>query len=93
MNAKNGEVLGNYTISDSSHAALSSPVVVNGIVYIGSDDHTVYAFGNQAVPNASFNALPFIIGAAVIIIIIIITVIIFLKRLKHKSSNRDTQSQ
>jgi outer membrane protein assembly factor BamB len=93
LNATNGEILWNYTISDSSHASLSSPVVANGIVYIGSDDHTVYAFGNQAAPNASSNTLPFVIGAVVIIIIIIITVIIFLKRLKPKSSNRDTQKQ
>jgi outer membrane protein assembly factor BamB len=93
LNATNGEILWNYTISESSHAALSSPVVANGIVYIGSDDHTVYAFGNQAAPNASSNTLMFIIGAAVIIIIITLTVIIFLKKLKPKSSNRDTQKQ
>lgn len=93
LNATNGEILGNYTISDISHAALSSPVVANGIVYIGSEDHTVYAFGNQAVPNASSNALPFIILVTVIIIIFIITGIIFFKRLKPKASNRNTEKQ
>jgi len=93
LNATNGEILWNYTISESSHAALSSPVIANGIVYIGSGDHTVYAFGNQAIPNASSNALPFIILAVVIIIIIIITGFTFLKRLKPKFSNRDTEKQ
>ena len=40
MNATNGVKLWNYT---TGSYVVSSPAVVNGVVYIGSDDGNVYA--------------------------------------------------
>jgi len=93
LNATNGDILWNYTISDRDHAVQSSPVVANGVVYIGSGAHNIYAFGNQAAPIASSNTLLIMIGVVVIVLTVIIIVIIVRKRLKPKSSNRDTQEQ
>ena len=42
LNAKICTSLWIYTTGD---AVFSSPAVSNGVVYIGSDDHHVYAFG------------------------------------------------
>lgn len=40
LNAKNGNLIWKTPIGTSRS---SSPAVTNGIVYIGSDDHTLYA--------------------------------------------------
>jgi serine/threonine-protein kinase len=42
LNAKTGAKLWSYA---TGNLVESSPVVVNGMVYVGSDDHNVYAFG------------------------------------------------
>ena len=43
LNAKNGLMLWNSSISSPYWQIVSSPAVVNGIVYIGSCDHNLYA--------------------------------------------------
>ena len=45
LDANNGTKLWNYTTGGMVE---SSPAVVNGVVYIGSDDGNLYAFGNQS---------------------------------------------
>jgi len=43
LNAENGSMLWNNTVSSSYWQIVSSPAVANGVVYIGSDDHDLYA--------------------------------------------------
>jgi outer membrane protein assembly factor BamB len=47
LNAKTGASLWSTSIGDSSSrwGLFSSPIVVNGVVYVGSEDGNVYAFG------------------------------------------------
>ncbi len=45
MNATTGAQLWNYKTGD---AVVSSPAVANGIVYVGSYDHIVYAIGDYS---------------------------------------------
>jgi eukaryotic-like serine/threonine-protein kinase len=42
LNARTGAKLWSYTTGDK---VWSPPVVVNGTLYVGSNDHKVYAFG------------------------------------------------
>jgi outer membrane protein assembly factor BamB len=42
LNAKTGAKLWYTAVK---HSVDSSPAVANGVVYIGSDDHKVHAFG------------------------------------------------
>ena len=41
LNAQTGEKLWSYTTGGS---ITSTPTVVNGFVYVGSNDHNLYAF-------------------------------------------------
>jgi glucose dehydrogenase len=53
----------------------SSPVVVNGVVYIGSNDNHVYAIGE--LPS---NNIYYIVAAVVGIVIVILVVAVFVRR-------------
>jgi hypothetical protein len=44
-NTSNGNLTWSFT---TGHYVLSSPAVVNGVVYVGCDDGTIYAIGNQS---------------------------------------------
>jgi hypothetical protein len=85
LNATNGEIFWNYTISDRLHLLGSSPVVANGVVYIGSGAHNVYAFSNPANHNASFDTLPILITVVIAVIIVAIAVTLMIRRSKSKS--------
>ena len=64
LNAHNGERLWNYTIYASYSGNMASPAVVNGIVYISSEDGQVYAFGSP-MPSPSptpSDTLPIVVG-------------------------------
>ena len=79
MNATNGAELWNYT---TGNGVWSSPLVVNGVVFVGSDDGSVYALG--ASPTSS-NILFIIIGVVVVVVIVAAVVILmFKKRFKTK---------
>jgi outer membrane protein assembly factor BamB len=52
LNAVNGEKLWNYTIYSSYSGNMASPAVVNGVLYISSEDGQVYAFGSP-MPSPS----------------------------------------
>jgi eukaryotic-like serine/threonine-protein kinase len=43
----------NYENNNASDTFASSPVVVNGVVYIGSNDATIYAIGGTPASNSS----------------------------------------
>lgn len=55
----------------------SSPAVVNGVVYIGSYDNSVYALGG---PPTSSNILFVTIGAVSAVVIIILLIFLLLRR-------------
>jgi outer membrane protein assembly factor BamB len=42
LNASTGALLWSFATGGN---VISSPAVVNGVVYVGSGDHTLYAFG------------------------------------------------
>ncbi|MGD0995564.1 MAG: PQQ-binding-like beta-propeller repeat protein [Candidatus Bathyarchaeia archaeon] len=66
----------------------SCPAVVNGVVYVGSDDGSAYAFG--ASPTSS-NTLPIMIGAVVAVVIVAAVVfLMFQKRLKTKPKSQSS---
>ena len=86
MNATNGAKLWNYTTGDG----VISPAVVNGVVYIGSDDGNVYALGSPtSSPSSTSSNNLFIIIGVVVAVVIVATVVflMFQKRMKTKPKN------
>jgi outer membrane protein assembly factor BamB len=62
----------------------SSPAIANGVVYVGSWDHKVYAFGTSSTETVSSIHMEIIYLLAVIIAaVLVVVVIITLKRKKH----------
>ena len=51
---------------------VSSPAIANGIIYVGSYDHLVYAFGSS--PTTQIDSEP--IPTSIIVLLIIITILV-----------------
>jgi hypothetical protein len=66
---------------------VSSPAIVNGVLYVGSYDHMVYAIGtwqNSEEPTSLFLAnLPLIFAVAAVVIIVGLSVALLYRR-KHR---------
>jgi outer membrane protein assembly factor BamB len=90
LNAHNGERLWNYTIYASYSGNMASPAVVNGIVYISSEDGQVYAFGSP-MPSPSptpSDTLPIVVGGIVAVVVVAAVVfLMFQKRRKTITKN------
>ena len=86
LNASNGLSLWTYTTGDIS----ASPAVSNGIVYITSWDHNVYALGTQATNTSSTGTATWLIGAVVIIAIVAVVVLMaaLWRKTKFKTPKR-----
>ena len=94
LNAATGDRLGNYTISGSAfdyvHIGAGSPVVVNGILYVGGGN-SVYALKISSPTSSSHihvNAPIVIAVIAVIVIIVVVAFLMFRKRLKTKLASQ-----
>jgi outer membrane protein assembly factor BamB len=81
LNATSGAKLWSYATSGEVE---SSPAVVDSVVYVGSDDGNIYAFG--ASPTSS-NTLFIIAGVVTLVIIVAVFFLMFRKRLKTKPAN------
>ena len=86
MNAATGAELWKY---NTDGQVASSPAVVNGVVYIGSFDDSIYALGGSPTPSPSTswsNTVFTEIGVVVAVVIVasVMTFLIFRKRLKTK---------
>jgi outer membrane protein assembly factor BamB len=53
---------------------VSSPAVANGIVYIGSYDHMVYAFGPSQSSQAFTPTIPNLTALIVLLLIVLLAV-------------------
>ncbi len=66
----------------------SSPAVVDGIIYIGSNDDSIYALGvmSSTSPSPVFSSNLFIVIGAVVSVVIVfmIAFLIFRKKPKNK---------
>ena len=92
MNATNGQQLWNYT---TGSAIDSSPAVVGGVVYIGTDDWNIYALGSPTLPPSSTSSETLFIAIGVVVAVVIVAAVVFLmfkKRLKTKLTNSPSQT-
>lgn len=69
LNATTGATVWTYGTGNSVE---SSPAVANGVVYVGSDDNSVYVFGSIAVPQPS-PKVPELGYCAVLVLMIFVT--------------------
>ncbi|TRZ48138.1 MAG: hypothetical protein D4S01_10915, partial [Dehalococcoidia bacterium] len=80
LNATTGAYIWSYKTGDM---VVSSPAVANGIVYVGSYDHLVYAFGPS--PSAQIYSIPpsiiLLLIMAILLVVGLLAVAIY--RRKH----------
>jgi predicted transporter len=72
---------------------VSSPAVVNGVVYVGSYDHLVYAIGaSEQTSKSEPTSLLLVAILVVIVLVLLITFLgLFLYRRKHRISKTDAE--
>jgi large-conductance mechanosensitive channel len=88
LNAIDGVKLWNYSTEGYVE---SSPAVVNGVVYVGSEDGDVYALGS---PPSSYATLFIVIGVVAVFVIVAAAVfLMFRKRLKSKPKRAPSKTQ
>jgi outer membrane protein assembly factor BamB len=62
----------------------SSPAVVNGMVYVGSEDGNVYAFHSASQLASAVSAKTVIVIFSVIIVLVLAVIAFFVGRMKKK---------
>ncbi len=77
LNATSGEEIWNY---QTGGAVYSSPALVDGVMYIGSMDSNVYAFGPSTQSDLDIPITYIIIG--VVAVLIAVVVLVMLKKQK-----------
>jgi hypothetical protein len=90
LNAATGVLVWSYRTGSDVY---SSPAVSNGVVYIGSYDHNVYAFGSTASQSSTPVTTYYVTAAAVIIIIVIIAAAVVLRKRRKHPSTRTTSAK
>ncbi|HJW28425.1 MAG TPA: PQQ-binding-like beta-propeller repeat protein, partial [Saprospiraceae bacterium] len=79
LNAATGAFMWSYLTNGNIY---SSPTIVNGIAYFGSDDHNVYAVG-QTISSTTSLPVTFYYAAAIVIVLVIIAVaVVVLRRMR-----------
>ena len=82
LDAHTGEFRWSYT---TGGRVVSSPAISNGVVYVGSYDHFVYAIDSVVEPQP--NAEPWsawMIAAVIVLIVLIVLVSVLILRLLNK---------
>ena len=78
LDASSGEEIWNYP---TGGAVYSSPAVVDGVMYIGSMDSNVYAFGSSSQSDLDI-PITYIIAGLVAVIVVVVVVLMFRKQKK-----------
>jgi uncharacterized membrane protein YuzA (DUF378 family) len=65
----------------------SSPAVVDGVLYMGSMDRTVYAFGSEAQSDLGSLLIYVIAGVAAAIIVVLVIALMLKKQRKTKPAD------
>jgi outer membrane protein assembly factor BamB len=91
FDAANGNKLWNYTIESASNTTLSTPNIVNGVLYVSANNN-VYALkvSSASSPSpTSYPTLTIAIGFAVVILIVVATAAILILRKKLKFGDKN----
>jgi outer membrane protein assembly factor BamB len=83
-----GALIWNSSVASAGPDIISSTAIANGVVYVGSNDGKVYAFGSpQQIPGSS-PTVPEITPTLVLTLVAVTSVIVSLKKKKWSYNQR-----
>jgi outer membrane protein assembly factor BamB len=77
LNAQTGDFIWSYQTGGNLY---SSPAVVNGVLYVGSYDHKIYAIGESQTGSGIPMDTYYLIAAVIAVVIVVAAAVLELKK-------------